>query len=265
MMAEMISGPPLYDYDYFMLVYCANMFQCGLWTVDDLFKEDGSLVPFDVWECRGVYRKHYILWRGLVNRVSKIERSFLSEKYRHLNRGFIESENTGILIDCVTEKEIKEGMRYTEYIRTINDSGYKSMIKYNIIHGYINISDWTDIFMLPRLCIVSNVVRDFQYKILHRFLPTQSLLFKMQKIDSPVCLYCNLTQGNLEHEVFDCLVIKNFWFEVMESWRNIGNHSIALDLRVLTLGYFGTDGSKHEQIAVNSLLLLRKFHVFLQK
>ena len=171
------------------VVYCANMFQCGLWTVHDLFKEDGSLVPFDVWESRGVYKKHYILWRGLVHRVSKVERSFISEKYRHLNRGYIESQNTGISIDCITEKEIKEGMRYTEYKRTINDNDYKSMIKYNRIHGYIDINDWIDIFMIPRLCIVSNVVRDFQYKILHRFLPTQSLLFKMQKIDSPLCLY----------------------------------------------------------------------------
>jgi hypothetical protein len=51
----------------------------------------------------------------------------------------------------------------------------------------------------------------------------------------------------------------------MESWRNIGNYSIALDLRILTLGYIGTSGSKHEHIAVNSLLLLRKFHVVLHK
>jgi hypothetical protein len=94
-------------------------------------------------------------------------------------------------------------MRYTEYIRTITDNGYKSIIRYNRILGYINIYEWTDIFMLPRLCIVSNVVRDFQYKILHRILPTQSLLFKMLKIDSPLSLYCNLSQGNLEHEIFD--------------------------------------------------------------
>ena len=75
------------------IVYCANMFQGGLWTVHDLFNEDGSLVSFDVWESRGVQRKHYIIWRGLVQIASKVERSFLSEKYRHLNRGYIELED----------------------------------------------------------------------------------------------------------------------------------------------------------------------------
>ena len=115
-------------------------------------------------------------------------------------------------------------MRYVEYKRTIHNNGYKSMIKYNTIHGDINISDWTVIYMLPRLCIVSNVARDFQYKILHRFLPTQSLLFKMHKIDSPVCLYCNLAPGSIEHEMFDCFVINNFWFEVIEAWHNLGNY-----------------------------------------
>ena len=173
--------------------------------------------------------------------------------------------NQGISIDCITEKEIKEGMRYTEYKRTINDNGYKSMIKYNTIHGYIDINDWTDIYMLPRLCTVSNVVRDFQFKILHRFLPTQSLLLKMQKIDSPLCLYCNSSEGNLEHEMFDCLVIKNFWYEVMEAWNNLRNHSIVLDLRIVTLGYFCNSDSKYEHIALNYLLLLGKLYVFHQK
>jgi hypothetical protein len=39
-----------------------------------------------------------------------------------------------------------EGMRYTQYKKNNNDNGYKSMIKYNTIHGYIDINDWTDIF-----------------------------------------------------------------------------------------------------------------------
>ena len=64
----------------------------------------------------------------------------------------------------------------------MHDSGYKAMIKYESIHGFTNINDWTDIYILPRLCKVDNAVRDFQYKILHRFLPTQTLLLKKRRL-----------------------------------------------------------------------------------
>ena len=90
------------------------------------------------------------------------------------------------------------------------------MIRHTAIHGVIDINRWMEIYSLPRICDVNNRVRDLQYKIVHRFLPTQSLLYKMNKIDSSLCLYCNLYVDKLEHALFDCLVVKNFWLEVFD-------------------------------------------------
>lgn len=247
------------------VVYCENMFLCGLWTINDLYDDNGSLLSFETWKSRGVLSKYYLLWRGLVKIASRIERSFLSSKYRRINRGFIELEWQCIAIDCVTEKEIKTGMKYIEYKTTINKNGYKAMLKYDTIHGSININEWTEIYTLPRLCIVDNVVRDTQYKILHRFFPTQSLLFKMNKINSPLCLYCNLCYDSVEHAVFECFVIKNFWFEVIDLWNNLGNCDIRLDVKIVTFGFFDTAFEQHELVALNSLILYGKQYVFQQK
>ncbi len=37
---------------------------------------------------------------------------------------------------------------------------------------------WEDVYNLPRKATKLNKLKDFQYKVLHRYLPTNSLLFK---------------------------------------------------------------------------------------
>ena len=39
--------------------------------------------------------------------------------------------------------------------------------KLGTIHGEIDLDIWQDIYKLPRICRVDNVIKDFQYKILH--------------------------------------------------------------------------------------------------
>ena len=112
---------------------------------------------------------------------------------------------------------------------------------------------------------MDNIVRDMQYKILHRFFPTQSLLYKMNKINSPLCLYCNLCVDSIEHAVFECFVIKNFWFDVIDVWNNLGNYKIQIDLKTVTFGYFDPVVEQHELVALNSLILYGKKFVFQQK
>ena len=47
-------------------------------------------------------------------------------------------------------------------------------------------------FRVPRVCTRDNILKEFQFKILHRYLPTNDLLFKMEKVNSRKCTFCNL-------------------------------------------------------------------------
>ena len=49
------------------IVYCRNMMDCGLWTLHDLFDSNGAVISFETWRARGVHRKYFILWRGLIS------------------------------------------------------------------------------------------------------------------------------------------------------------------------------------------------------
>ena len=147
------------------------------------------------------------------------------------------------------------------------------MVKYATIHGVIVINRWVEIYSLPRICDVSNRIRDLQYKIVHRFIPTQSLLYKMNKINSPLCLFCNLYVDKLEHALFDCLVVKNFWLEVFDIWNAITGVLVDVNLYMVTFGYFNSENENDDNdeyipvnnIPINTLLLLGKQYIFKQK
>ena len=56
---------------------------------------------------------------------------------------------------------------------------------YNISH----ILDWKNIYQLPGRVTLDTRTRAFQYKILNRILYTNSILYEMKLIPSPLCTF----------------------------------------------------------------------------
>ena len=62
----------------------------------------------------------------------------------------------------------------------------------NKLHCMIIEEIWKNIYFIPRIIMYNNVSKDLQYKKLHRYLPTNRLLYKMKKIGSDKCNFCGL-------------------------------------------------------------------------
>lgn len=75
---------------------------------------------------------------------------------------------------------------------------------------------WNKIYSLPFQVALDTYTRDFQYKILNRILFTNSKLFKLKLVESPLCSFCDKNEETLEHLVF-CEHSKAFWKEI-SSW-----------------------------------------------
>ena len=52
---------------------------------------------------------------------------------------------------------------------------------------------------------------DFQYKINNKILVTNLFSFKIKKINSNGCSYCNEHRETIEHLVLNCAKVKDFW------------------------------------------------------
>ena len=54
----------------------------------------------------------------------------------------------------------------------------------------LNQNDWSDIFMLPKLCVRDILLQEFQYKIIHRYYPCDSKIAKWDKTVEAICKLC---------------------------------------------------------------------------
>ena len=70
---------------------------------------------------------------------------------------------------------------YSLYL-TLKIKKYK--IKHQLIQGFISDEEWKAIFLIPTLSPVENKIKDLQYKVIMRFVPTNYLLYKMKKVSS---------------------------------------------------------------------------------
>ena len=76
-----------------------------------------------------------------------------------------------------------------------------------------------------------------QYQILHNFLPTNKLLYKMQIVESSRCNFCNLYDQDLYHLLIYCFTVRNFWFEFQEWFNTTNNRIYVLSNNDIFFGY----------------------------
>ena len=170
------------------LVYDEELFSAGLWRVCDMFDSNGNLIPFSTWETRGVSGSKFLLWRGL---LSKVETYKINMSYTEV----IDSSNavilpTGDIID-MQNTFCNELYGKTIKLRIVQPTAVSCYL--DILPG-LSSKEIESMFIVPRVCtsLRDNILKELQFKILHRYLPTNDLLFKMKKVNSRKCTFCNL-------------------------------------------------------------------------
>jgi hypothetical protein len=69
--------------------------------------------------------------------------------------------------------------------------------------------------MWTRLSLVKDTkLQDFQYKLVHRILITNSFLYKCGLKETELCTFCTETKESLVHIFWECNYVRNFWLSV---------------------------------------------------
>ena len=69
--------------------------------------------------------------------------------------------------------------------------------------------------MLAYNCTKSTKLREFQFKLLHRRIPTNDFLARIRVKESTKCSFCNEEPESLHHLLWSCLKTKFFWDRVL--------------------------------------------------
>ena len=117
----------------------------------------------------------------------------------------------------------------------------------------------TKIYLLPFKATREIKLTMFQYKIIHRILPTNSLLHKMKKVASPSCPFCPSECQTLWHLFINCMHASSFWNRFQE-WYSISSNTKLLlsELEVM----FGIIRCHTYCLALNHFIILGKYFLY---
>ena len=134
--------------------------------------------------------------------------------------------------------------------------------KFDSLYNISNIIDWQNIYQLPGRVTLDTRTRAFQYKILNCILYTNSILYKMKLIPSPLCTFCGDHEETLEHLLVKCVYAKEFW-SATTSWLN--NHNIQVDKLDEKTILFGCFNNNLDSNLLNHIIILGKliYHLYM--
>lgn len=237
------------------MFYDKELFTAGLWYISDLYNTSGDIIDFDVWKLRGVPVSKYVIWRGIVSKIKSLQPSRTNSisnlkhsKIMHIYNCDIELETASsrdlyVIIAELKKEKPTSFTKYATYINQLTEQETKSM------------------FLISRICTRNIELQEFQYKVLHRYLPTNVLLYKMNKCDAKTCTFCNLYEESIIHLLYECLCVKDLWFHVQKVLSQCYGRSILLTCMDVIFGYnLGSLGKKSNMI--NNVILHTKLYIW---
>jgi hypothetical protein len=95
-------------------------------------------------------------------------------------------------------------------------------------------------------------LQNFQYKLLHRILPTNTFLVKIGIKDSDLCSFCKIVTDSIMHYIWQCPKVQEFWQQVGRWLEEIFEIPIQLNIENTT---FNTNRDEFPYEIINFVLL----------
>ncbi len=198
-------------------LYYHELFTAGAWYINDLFKNDGTPIPFETWISRGVGRTFLIKWAGLINITRKMRTIQINHNKDEalqlsiLTKGPIMQLNSKLIYYEVLANKIGHTVyvpRISKYIENVEDI------------------DWQEVYTKANTVPTDTKTKEFQFRFIHDLLANKYWLCKWHLSDSAICTHCNNVNENEEtisHLFWDCSKIGIFWKEFEAFWETRGH------------------------------------------
>ena len=190
------------------MVYNKSLFDAGIWYVKDLFKKlnNGNIVSKDHSK-KGLVIIEQFLLNSIISAIPTNWKKSVKNVEFHYQDACVLYRDEVKQIEKLTSKQVKNIFIDKKRIKP------PSQLKYSL-DFQIDDESWKEIYLRPKLLLYDHKIQETQFKVLHNYVPTNRLLFKMKKITSDKCNFCHLYVQNLYHLLYDCLVVRNFWHSV---------------------------------------------------
>ena len=134
----------------------------------------------------------------------------------------------------------------------------KRQQKWNNIFENVNLN-WKIIYKLPATSCNNTKLHWFQYRILHRIIATNDLLYKQLIKQDDLCSFCGLLTEKIEHLFWHCNVVVEFW-ESIERWF-FERIQFSLNIDKQT-AIFGITFNRHFNKPINYILIITRYYIY---
>ena len=124
---------------------------------------------------------------------------------------------------------------------------------------------WHHIFKLPFRCTRETKLQSFQYRLVHRIIPTRKKLYEWKIVNEPNCTFCNEIDDT-RHFFLLCSKVQIFWDTFFKWWNRISKENISLRGRDVEENIlFGFQVREEMFEALNYCVIVAKFYIYRQK
>jgi hypothetical protein len=230
-------------------IFVKEWFENNIFLIRHLVNEEGQLMSYDQFlrKYPTVTRTNFLMYAGILRAVKQFQR-----------KCNIEFNNQYIFADNTVWGYIKKGNKHVKSVFACNGTVPAAIPKCNSIYENLN---WKAIFSHCFKLTRDVQLRWFQYRLLHRLLPTQKYLYTVKIADSPICNFCETDNQTIEHMLYDCTVVSDFWNNFQQLVRDKCQHCHNFNVNKHLI-LFGVKEGVRSDAVIDFIMLLAKFYVY---
>ena len=139
----------------------------------------------------------------------------------------------------------------------------KAVTKWSSILGNaFEHTKWSKYCSLPFTITMEAKLREFQYRVLQRYVTTNYYLKKMKMKESDICDFCGSEPETIRHLFFYCPIAHKLWKDLME-W--LYPNFILVNSLSINIVLFGIHTVSSDLDLFNMILLITKRYIFVCK
>jgi len=135
----------------------------------------------------------------------------------------------------------------------------KQQLKWDIIMRDYDLEiDWEKAYTISYKSSTDKTLRNCQYKILNRIIPTNKDLLVCKLSNCSLCNLCYSTIETLEHLLFKWGAVQQLWIPL---YRHLESKGVSIQFSIMDV-CFGTDKCQNNNIAINFIILIMKHYIY---
>ena len=198
-------------------VFHALAWKEGTRTIKDLVDENDRIYPHEEL-CKKWPSVGWLLWYSVLQAISPLWKNILVNRVR-------QEENYDLPYDVVRVKPKKSTFLYKQltmnrcaFFDSYNNWNKLFETELSVVRfekAYVNISKIT----------ISTKLRDFQFRLLHKHIPSNRELHRWKIKTSSKCELCNM-EDNILHMLYTCGIVQDMWGKLFDYIAQLAGNSI---------------------------------------